>query len=150
MLSIHMIWISLIGVILSGVCFIAANFKKDFQFEIIALVFLFLALISGLGALVEKEVALNTSSENYYYDMLEKKTFIEEKLETNKEEIEALRTGNVNGIAFKNKNEIMNINNAIKQYNTIILRNQEYKNSYWHSERYNEAVAKLNVFEEIF
>lgn len=150
MLSIHMIWISLIGVILSGVCFIATKFKKDFQFEIIALVFLFLALISGLGALVEKEVALNTSSENYYYDMLEKKTFIEEKLETNKEEIEALRTGNVNGIAFKNKNEIMNINNAIKQYNTIILRNQEYKNSYWHSERYNEAVAKLNVFEEIF
>ena len=67
-----------------------------------------------------------------------------------REEIEVLHSGKVDGVVFESKNEMVNLNNTIKQYNKVILRHWEYKDNYWHNERYNESVAKLNLFEEIF
>ena len=119
-------------------------------FEVLTKIFLGLCIVSMLFGVVEKEIAVRTSSSSYYYDMLEQKTFIEEQMEIHKKEIEVLHTGEVDGVAFKNKNEMINLNNTIERYNFTILRHQEYKDSYWHSERYNEAVANLNTFEKIF
>ena len=150
MLSTYLIQISLVALIFGGICYTIGVFMKNLQIEIIALIFLGVALISGIGAVVEKEVALKTSSSSYYYDMLEQKTFIEEQMKEHKKEIEVLHSGEVDGISFKSKNEMVNLDNTIKRYNDTILRQREYKDNYWHNERYNENVAKLNLFEEIF
>lgn len=150
MLTTYMIKISLAALVFGGICYIIETIKESLRLEIIAVLFLGLSLISGLGALIEKEVALKTSSTSYYYDMLEQKTFIETELKSHKKEVEALKTGEVDGIAFKNKNEIVNLNNTIKRYNQTILRHQEYKNNKWYRERFNENVAELKLIEIIF
>ena len=150
MLSIYLIRICFAALVLGGLCHIIGVFMKSLPIEIISLVFLGISLINGLGGLIEKEIALKTSSSSYYYDMLEKKTSIEEQIKAHEEKIEVLHSGEIDDTTFKNKNEIISLNNAIKRYNDTILKHQEYKNSYWFNERYNEAVAKLNTFEEIF
>ena len=150
MLSTYIVWISLAALVFGGTCYIIGIFTESLRLEIIALFFLGLSLINGLGALIEKEVALETSSTSYYYEMLEQKTFIETELNSHKKEVEALKTGEVDGIAFKNKNEIVNLNNTIKRYNQTILRHQEYKSNKWHRERFNENVADLKLIEIIF
>lgn len=150
MFSTYLIWISVLALILGGTCYLIGISNESFKLEIIALLFLGLSLIGGLGAIIEKEVALNTSSTNYYYNMLEKKTFIEEELKSHKKEIDALRTGEVDGVVFKNRNEIVKLNNAIERYNNIILLHLEYKDNKWHKERFNENVSKLKPFEKIF
>ena len=150
MFSTYLIWISVLALILGGTCYLIGISNESLKLEIIALLFLGLSLIGGLGAIIEKEVALNTSSTNYYYNMLEKKTFIEEELKSHKKEIDALRTGEVDGGVFKNRNEIVKLNNAIERYNNIILLHLEYKNNKWHKERFNENVSKLKPFEKIF
>lgn len=150
MLSTYIVLISLATLVFGGICYIIGTFTESLRLEIIALLFLGLSLISGLGALIEKEVALKTSSTSYYYDMLEQKTFIETELKSHKKEVEALKTGEVDDIAFKNKNEIVNLNNTIKRYNQTILRHQEYKSNKWHRERFNENVAELKLIEIIF
>lgn len=150
MFSTYLIWISVIALILGGTCYLIGISNESLKLEIIALLFLGLSLIGGLGAIIEKEVALNTSSTNYYYNMLEKKTFIEEELKSHKKEIDALRTGEVDGVVFKNRNEIVKLNNAIERYNNIILLHLEYKDNKWHKERFNENVSKLKPFEKIF
>ena len=150
MLSIYLIQICLVALVLGGLCYIIGAFMKSLPIKIISLVFLGISLINGLGGLIEKEIALKTSSSSYYYDMLEKKTSIEEQIKAHEEEIEVLHSGEIDDTVFKNKNEMISLNNAIKRYNNTILEHQEYKNNYWFNERYNEAVAKLNTFEEIF
>lgn len=150
MLSMYMIWISIGAFILGGICCGIIYLNKSLSLKIIGLLFFGVSMISGLGALVEKEVALSTSSTKYYYTMLEKKSFIEAEIKSHKKEIQALHNGNVEGIVFKNKNEMINLDNAIKHYNRIILQHLEYKDNYWHKERYNEAIAKLKPFEDIF
>lgn len=150
MFSTYLIWISVLALILGGTCYLIGISNESLKLEIIALLFLGLSLIGGLGAIIEKEVALNTSSTNYYYNMLEKKTFIEEELKSHKKEIDALRTGEVDGVVFKNRNEIVKLNNAIERYNNIILLHLEYKDNKWHKERFNENVSKLKPFEKIF
>jgi hypothetical protein len=144
--------IAFVAFILIGVCYGIQWLVKEeiLGLEILAYIFCGLALISGLFGIVEKEVALKTSSSNYYYDMLEQKTFIEKQMKGHKEEIEVLHSGEVDGVVFESKNEMVNLNNTIKKYNRVIRLHQEYKDNYWHNERYNEAVANLNTFEEIF
>ena len=152
MLSSCLMLIALGAFILMGVCYGIQWLVKEkiLGLQILAYIFLGLALISGLFGIVEKEIASQSSSSNYYYDMLEQKTFVEKQMKAHKEEIEVLHSGEVDGVVFESKNEMVNLNNTIKRYNEIILRHWEYKDNYWLSERYNEAVAKLNLFEEIF
>lgn len=152
MLSSCLMLIAFMAFILIGVCYGIQWLVKEeiLGLQILGYIFLGLALISGLFGIVEKEIALQTSSSNYYYDMLEQKTFIEKQMKAHEEEIEVLHSGEVDGVVFESKNEMINLNNTIKEYNRTILRHQEYKDNYWHSERYNEAVANLNTFEEIF
>ena len=152
MLSSCLMLIALGAFILMGVCYSIQWLVKEeiLGLQILAYIFLGLTLISGLFGIVEKEIASQSSSSNYYYDMLEQKTFIEKQMKAHKEEIEVLHSGEVDGVVFESKNEMVNLNNTIKRYNRIIQRHWEYKDNYWHSERYNEAVAKLNLFEEIF
>jgi hypothetical protein len=152
MLSNYLMLIALSSFVLLSVCYGIQWLVKEeiLGLQILGYIFLGLALISALFGIVEKEIALQSSSSNYYYDMLEQKTFIEKQMKAHKEEIEVLHSGEVDGVVFESKNEMVNLNNTIKRYNHIILKHQEYKDNYWHSERYNEAVAKLNLFEEIF
>ena len=155
MLSNYLMSIAFVAFVLMGVCYgIQWLVREDILcFQILAYIFcmfLVLALISGLFGIVEKEIALKTSSSSYYYDMLEQKTFIEKQMKAHEKEIEVLHSGEVDGVAFKNKNEMINLNNTIRHYNRTILLHQEYKDNYWHNERYNESVAKLNLFKEIF
>lgn len=152
MLSSYLMLIALGAFILTGLCYGIQWLVKEeiLGLQILEIIFLGLALISGLFGIVEKEIALQSSSSNYYYDMLEQKTFIEKQMKVHKEEIKVLHSGEVDGVVFESKNEMVNLNNTIKRYNEIILRHWEYKDNYWHSERYNEAVANLNTFKEIF
>lgn len=152
MLSDCLMLIALGAFILIGVCCGIQWLVKEeiLGLQILEIIFLGLTLISGLFGIVEKEIALQSSSSNYYYDMLEQKTFIEKQMKAHKEEIEVLHSGEVDGVVFESKNEMVNLNNTIKRYNKVILRHQEYKDNYWYSERYNEAVVNLNTFEEIF
>lgn len=156
MLSDCLILIAFSSFILMGVCYGIQWLVKEnilgleIFAHIFAHIFLGVAIISSSFGIVEKEFALKSSSSSYYYDMLEQKTFIEKQMKVHKEEIEVLHSGEVDGVVFESKNEMINLNNTIKQYNRTILRHQEYKDNYWHSERYNEAVSNLNTFEEIF
>lgn len=152
MLSSYLMLIAFVAFILIGVCYgIQWLIKEEIlSLQILAYIFCGLTIISGLFGIVEKEIALETSSSNYYYDMLEQKTFIEKQIKAHGKEIEVLHNGEVDGVVFESKNEMVNLHNTIKRYNRIIQRHWEYKDNYWHSERYNEAVANLNTFEEIF
>lgn len=156
MLSRYLMLISFIALIGGSLCYLInailyfRHKEEKLIFQIFGILFMGIVIISALSGVVEKEIALKTSSSSYYYDMLEQKTFIEEQIKAHKKEIEVLRNGEVNGVAFKSKNEMVNLSNTIKRYNRIILIQQEYKDNYWHNERYNEAVANLNTFEEIF
>lgn len=124
--------------------------KKERKIILIAIISFALSAISIVGAGIEKEIEKKESSTSYYYEMLEHKTFIEKQLEAHKEEIEAIKTVNVEGVSFEFRNEINNLQNTIKDYNATILQQRTYKNSYWFNKRYNESVANLNTFEEIF
>lgn len=152
MLSKCLFTIALCAFMLGGLCYGIRWLVKveTTRLQILSYAFIMLSVISAMGAVIEKGTAVKSSSLSYYYEMLEQKTFIEEQIIVLEEEIEALHSGNVDGVVFKSKKEIIKLNNAIKRYNFIILRHQEYKDNYWHKERCNEGITNLNTFEEIF
>lgn len=150
MLSVYLICIAIIGMICGGICLLISNFSKQEIFQVLTLAFCGIAFFSAIFGVIEKHIEDRESSSSYYYDMLEEKTFIEEQLDIYEEEIKALHSGKVEGVVFKNKNEMVKLNNTIERYNFIILRHREYKDNYWHYKRYNEAIANLNTFEVIF
>lgn len=78
MLSSCLMLIALGAFILMGLCYGIQWLVKEeiLGLQILAYIFLGLALISGLFGIVEKEIASQSSSSNYYYDMLEQKTFM--------------------------------------------------------------------------
>lgn len=124
--------------------------KKKRKFLIVTIVSYVLSIIFIIGAWGEYEIAKKESSTAYYYEMLEHKTYIEAQLKTHEKEIAALKTNQVDDIPFAYRNEIINLKNTIERYNNEILQQKKYKDSYLFRDRYNEAVANLNTFEEIF
>lgn len=154
MLSSYLVMIGLYAILGGIICYIVYLSLKLFKqeiltFQILSILFFGLALISIMFGVIEKEIAIKSTSSVFYYEMLEQKTFIEEQIDKYDEEIKVLRSGEVSGVPFKNKKEIIILNNSIKRYNNTILRNQQYKDNFWHKERYNEKFNNLNTFEVI-
>lgn len=154
MLSSYLVMIGFYAILGGIICYIIYLSLKLFKqeiltFQIIGILFWGLALISIMFGVIEKEIAIKSTSSAFYYEMLEQKTFIEEQIDKYDGEIKVLRSGEVSGVPFKNKKEIITLNNSIKKYNNTILRNQQYKDNFWHKERYNEKFNNLNTFEEI-
>jgi hypothetical protein len=154
MLSSYLVMIGLYAILGGIICYIVYLSLKLFKqeiptFQILSILFFGLALISIMFGVIEREIAIKSTSSVFYYEMLEQKTFIEEQIDKYDEEIKVLRSGEVSGVPFKNKKEIIILNNSIKRYNNTILRNQQYKDNFWHKERYNEKFNNLNTFEVI-
>ena len=154
MLSSYLVMIGLYAILGGIICYIIylslKLFKQEIStFQILSILFFGLALISIMFGVIEKEIAIKSTSSVFYYEMLEQKTFIEEQIDKYDKEIKVLRSGEVSGVPFKNKKEIIILNNSIKRYNNTILRNQQYKDNFWHKERYNEKFNNLNTFEVI-
>ena len=91
-------------------------------------------------------------SPGYYYKLLEKKTYIEEELKDYKKEIEAIQSGEVEGVPFKNKTEIINLDKKIKEYNELILTNKQNYELYKKGQKtfFNEKAINLKEFDTIF
>lgn len=144
--------ISGVSLLIALCCWILLKFKSELYgiLHTCILITLFITVISGVGFCVEKAIQSHTTSTSYYYDILEKKTYIETQLNKHKKEIEALRSGEVDGVVFDNKNEIVTLDKTIKKYNDIVLQHKKYKEDPLANKLCNENIANLNTFEEVF
>ena len=145
-----------IGIVIGSICWILIHSKNKVISNLYGYFFgcmivsLFIGVVGVLSGIGEEAIEYRLTSSSYYYDMLEKKTYIEEQMNKHKKEIEAIQSGKIDGVKFKNKNEIITLSNTIEKYNNIILEHRRYAEDPSMKEKCNENIVKLSTFEEIF